>query len=231
MIRTGRDANPGVGRPSNAGVTTINEARSKTDRTIAVRTHTSRSTSRPIERNDNKRSARGGSRLGLVRTEVQERRDAKQTGAHDSREEVRGRTVGRAEGEVSDRRIGERRGAEQSARQPEELSQARIERERRLLDVVRRRRGELMKPPEERANADEDRHIGGTQDVGGGRGLRGRRHGPHRPGPGAMYVPRRLSPLNITPRVRRASDGRGAKRSRRRRSSLRRTCHADSERG
>src|SRR6266571_1607065 len=33
MIRTGRDANPGVGRPSNAGVTTINEARSKSDAT------------------------------------------------------------------------------------------------------------------------------------------------------------------------------------------------------
>ena len=58
MIRIGRDANPGVGRPSKAGVTAIRETRTKTDRTIARRTHTSRSTSRPIERNDNKRSAR-----------------------------------------------------------------------------------------------------------------------------------------------------------------------------
>src|SRR6266511_648604 len=155
-----------------------------------------------------------GSRLRLARTEVQERRDAEQAGAHDSREEVRGRVLGRAEGEISDRGDRERCSAEQPARQPEEFSEARIEREGRLLDLVRRSREELVEPREERANADEDRHARGTQDVGGGRGLRGRRHGPHRPGPRAMYVPRRLSPLNITPRAWRAADGREARRSR-----------------
>src|SRR6266568_4859064 len=90
------------------------------------------------------------SRLRLVRTEVQERRDA-----------------GRAEGEVSNRGNRERRGAEQSTGQPEEFSEARIEGEGRLLDVVRRRIDELVEPREERAKPDEDRHIGGTQDVGG----------------------------------------------------------------
>src|SRR5213596_349115 len=104
-----------------------------------------------------------GSRLRLVRTEVKERRDAEQARAHDGREEVRGRAVGRAEGEVSDRGNRERRGAEQSAGQPEEFSEARTEREGRLLDVVRRRIDELVEPHEERAKADEDRHTRWTQ--------------------------------------------------------------------
>src|SRR6266571_2769528 len=90
-----------------------------------------------------------GSRLRLVRTEMQERRDAEQAGARDSREEVRGRALGRAEGEVSNRGNRERRGAEQSAGQPDEFSEARTERQGRLLDIVRRRIDELVEPREE----------------------------------------------------------------------------------
>src|SRR6266545_1969603 len=219
MIRIGRDANPGVGRPSKAGVTAIKETRTKTDKTIARRTHTSRSTSRPIERNDNKRSAQR-SRLRLCRTEMQERCDAKETRAHDAREEVRRRAIDRAECEVSDRGDRERRGAEQSARQPEEFSEARRERERRLLDVVRRRNEEPVEPGEERVKADDERQPRGSQDIGGRRGRRGRRHGPHRPGPVGIYVSGRLSPLNFTPRARRVSDKAGMSRGSGTRSSL-----------